>query len=86
MDDEQIDKVKLVLTNWNPLGEQVSKVADLDNYQIEAEDILFLIDKKSSIDRINKIMNTVISQAFGVYHDLSSTRKYAEKIRKILNE
>ena len=86
MDDKQIDKVKLGLTNWNTLGEHVSKVADLDNYQIEAEDILFLIDKKSSIDRINKIMNTVISQAFGAYHDLSSTRKYAEKIRKILNE
>ncbi len=86
LDDEQIDKVKLVLTNWNPMGEQVSRVSDLDNYKIEAEDILFQIDKKSSIDRINKIMNDVISQAFGVYHDLSNTTKYAEKIRKILNE
>ncbi|WP_339918457.1 hypothetical protein [Yeosuana marina] len=85
MDDEQIEKVKKVLVDWNPLGDQASKVEDLDNYQIEAEDILFQIDKKSSIDWINKILTEVISQAFGVYHQLNDTKIYAEKIRKILN-
>jgi len=85
MDDEQIEKVKLILTEWNPLEEQASKIDDLKNYEIEAVDILFHIDKKSSVDRINKIMTEVISQAFGVYHDLKDTKKYAEKIRKILN-
>ena len=86
MEDEQIEKVKIVLTNWNPLGDQILKIEDLDNYQIEAEDILFQIDKKSSTNRINKIMTDVISQAFGVYHNLDDSRKYAEKIREILNE
>ena len=86
MDDEQIEKVKIVLTDWNPLGDQILKIEDLDNYQIEAEDILFQINKKSSTDRINKIMTDVISQAFGVYHNLDDTRKYAENIREILNE
>jgi hypothetical protein len=86
MNDEQIEKVKQVLIEWNPLGDQASKVEDLDNYQIEAEDILFQIDKKSSINRINKIMTDVISQAFGIYHDLNGTIIYAEKIRKVLNE
>ena len=86
MDDEQIEKIKLILTDWNPLGDQASKVDDLNNYETEAIDILFHIDKKSSINRINKIMTEVISQAFGVYHDLEDTIKYAEKIRKILSE
>lgn len=86
MNEEQIDKVKLILTDWNPLGDQASKVEDLNNYKTEAIDILFYIDNKSSVDRINKIMTEVISQAFGVYHNLKDTIKYAETIRKVLNE
>ena len=86
MDDEQIENVKQIMIEWNPLGDQASKIKDLDNYQIETEDILFHIDKKSSIDRINKIMTEVISEAFGVYYDLNNTRKYAERIKKILND
>ena len=86
MDEEKIGKIKLVLIEWNPLGDQASKVKDLDNYQVEAEDIFFHIDKKNSVERINKIINIVFSEAFGVYHNLDDTKKYAEKIKKILNE
>jgi hypothetical protein len=82
MDDEQIVEIQSILTEWNPLGEKASEIHDLNNYETEAIDILFYIDKKSSIDRINKIMTQVISQAFGVYHDLESTKQYAEKIRR----
>ena len=85
MNEEQIDKVKLILTEWNPLGEQASKVDDLNNYETEAIDILFYLDKKSSVDRINKIMTEVISQAFGVYHDLKDTVQYAKRIRSTFN-
>lgn len=86
MDDEQIEKVKQVLVEWNPLGNRALKVEDLNNYETEAIDILFYIDKKSSINRINKIMIEVISQAFRVYHDLKDSIKYAEKIKEVLNE
>jgi len=81
MDEKQIEDIKSILSDWNPLGDQASKFDDLNNYETEAIDILFYIDEKSSIDRINKIMTEVISQAFGVYHDLKDTVKYAEKIR-----
>ncbi|MBU1368042.1 MAG: hypothetical protein KJ754_07520 [Bacteroidetes bacterium] len=82
MDDKQIEGIQSILTEWNPLGEKASEVHDLNNYKTEAIDILFHIDKKSSIDRINKIMTRVISEAFGVYHELEDTRQYAEKIRR----
>lgn len=82
MDDAQIEKIQSILSEWNPLGEKASEIHDLNNYETEAIDILFYIDKKSSIDRINKIMTQVISQAFGVYHDLENTKQYAEKIRR----
>jgi len=82
MDEEQIKKVQEILMNWNPLGDRASEIEDLNDYETEAVDILFHIDKKSSVDRINKMMTTVIYQAFGVYHDLKDTIKYANQIRK----
>jgi hypothetical protein len=85
MNEEQINKVKLILTDWNPLGDQASKVEDLNNYENEAIDILFCIDKKSSVDRINKIMTEVISQAFGLYPDLKDTVQYAKGIKSTFN-
>ncbi len=77
MDEELIENIKLVLTDWNPLGGQASQILDLENYQTEAIDILFYLDKKSSINYINKIMVEVLSQAFGLDLKLEETKKYA---------
>ena len=84
MDEEHIEKIKQILTDWNPLGERASQVPDLDNYETEAIDILFYIDKKSSSNYINKIMVEVITEAFGVDLDLKETKKYADRIREII--
>ena len=85
MDEQHIEKVKLLLTEWNPLGEKASQITDLENYETEAIDILFYIDKKSSTNYINKIMVVVLSQSFGLNFELTATIKYAEKIKKIIN-
>lgn len=84
MDEKLIEKIKLILTDWNPLGEQASQILDLENYKTEVIDILFYIDKKSSINYINKIMVEVLSQAYGLDLKLEETKKYAEKIREII--
>jgi hypothetical protein len=86
MNEDYINKVKQLLLNWNPLGDKSKQIADLDNYNTEAIDILWHIDKKSSIDRINKITAQVLSEAFGIYIDLNVSRKYAEKIQSIIND
>ncbi len=86
MDDELIEKVKLILTEWNPLGDQASVVEDLDNYETEAIDILFYLNKKSSVEKINKVMVTVVSEAFGLLDDFEDSLQYAAKIKKALNE
>ena len=85
MNEKHIEKVKQLLTNWNPLGEMANQIPDLENYETEAIDILFFIDKKSPVNYINKIMVDVLSQAFGLGLDLKTTIKYAEKIRTIIN-
>jgi 5S rRNA maturation endonuclease (ribonuclease M5) len=86
MNEEHINKVKQILTDWNPLGEKASQIEDLENYETEAIDILFYIDKKTSTDRINRIMTQVLSEAFGVYVELGESKKYAKKIRTIIND
>ncbi len=84
MDEEHIEKIKQILTDWNPLGERAKQVPDLDNYETEAIDILFYIDKKSSSNYINKIMVEIITEAFNVDLDLKETKKYADRIREII--
>jgi hypothetical protein len=46
MDEKHIEKVKQLLTDWNPLGERAKQITDLGNYETEAIDILFYLDKK----------------------------------------
>ena len=86
MNEDHINKIKQILTDWNPLGEKASQIEDLENYETEAIDILFYIDKKTSTDRINRITTQVLSEAFGVYVELGESKKYAKKIRIIIND
>ncbi|PKP22057.1 MAG: hypothetical protein CVU04_00015 [Bacteroidetes bacterium HGW-Bacteroidetes-20] len=86
MNEELIEKVKQILTEWNPLGDYASEVEDLNNYETEAIDILFYLNKKSSVERINKVMVEIVSDAFGLLDDFEDTLQYAEKIKKSLNE
>ena len=86
MDEKHIEKVKQLLTDWNPLGERAKQITDLGNYETEAIDILFYLDKKTSVNHINKIMVQVLSEAFNLEIDLDVSRKYAEMIRKIIIE
>jgi hypothetical protein len=84
--ENQIEKVKQLLTEWNPLGERSVEISDLNNYQTEAVDILFLLNKKSSVAYINKLMVKVLAEAFNLEIDLNESYTYAEKLREIINE
>jgi len=84
--ENQIEKVKQLLTEWNPLGERSVEISDLNNYETEAVDILFLLNKKSSVAYINKLMVKVLAEAFNLEIDLNESYTYAEKLREIINE
>jgi hypothetical protein len=86
MNEEQIEKVKQILTEWNPLGDFAAKVPDLDNYDTEGNDLAFYIDKKSSVSKINKLLIEILEQAFDYPVDLEESISYAEKIKNILSE
>lgn len=86
MDEKHIEKIKQILTDWNPLGERAKQIKDLENYEVEAIDILFFIDKKTSVNQINKVMVQILSEAFNLEINMDLSRKYAEMIKKILVE
>ena len=78
IEDEFIQKVMKILTDWNPLGSRASTISDLDNYRTEAIDILCHFDLNKTNTAI--IVREVINQAF----DLSlSARDCAGVGRKI---
>ena len=91
MEQEIIDKVKLVLNDWNPLGKNASKIEDLNEYETEAIDILFYIDFEITSKRpvevkkkIERIVNEIILEAFRIDLDNEECSKAAEKIYQIV--
>jgi len=71
MDERTIEKVKKILTQWNPLGERASFIEDLNEYQTEAIDILFHLNFSKSHSEATNVVQTVLNQAF----DLELTRE-----------
>lgn len=86
MNEVQIEKVKDILTKWNPLGERVNEISDLNEYEIEATDILWHIKSNSSIEQIERITRTVIEQAFNLHIKSSEVMPIAEQIHKVLTK
>lgn len=82
MNEEQIEKVRQILTEWNPLGDFAAKVPDLDNYDTEANDLAFYIDKKSSVTKIDKLMIEILEQAFEFPLHLKDSLLHAERINQ----
>ena len=66
MNEEHIQLVKNKLVELNPLGERAKLISDLNDYETEAVDILFHLNKSDSRDRVGKIIRTVFEQAFNL--------------------
>ncbi|GAA3624193.1 DUF1871 family protein [Flavivirga jejuensis] len=86
MNKRHIEKLKDMLSEWNPLGEQANQISDLDNYDIEATDILFHIDKKNSVEQISKMVRSVLEQAFDIDVETKKSLEIANKIYLMLNK
>ncbi len=86
MNEEHIVKVQALLTEWNPLGNQSAQISDLNNYEIEATDILFHIKKNNTVDQISKMITTVLNQAFGIHVEPVKCKIIAEQVQIMLKE
>ena len=72
MDPKQIEAVMRILSDWNPLGAAAAKVPDLDNYRIEAIDIIAVSGfGRMTQSTVDGAVFQVINQAF----ELSLTKE-----------
>lgn len=86
MNKKYIERLKDILSAWNPLGDQSGKISDLENYETEATDILFHINKRYSVGQISKIIKTVLEQAFNINVDDEKCLAVANEIHSMINE
>jgi hypothetical protein len=84
IEDELIQKVMKILTDWNPLGSRASMISDLDNYRTEAIDILCHFDLNRTNTAI--IVREVINQAFDLSLSARDCASVGREIQKLLKE
>ena len=86
MEEEQINQISKILTEWNPLGEDSKNIPDLDHYRTEAIDILCQIEiQKKNLD-IMKITKCIIEEAFTISIAKKECIIPAQKIREVVNK
>lgn len=87
--EEQLKQIAEVLAEWNPLGEASAKVADLEGYRTEAEDIAFGLAITGPFQREPKtarLTREVLNQAFGLNLALADCLGPAARIQAILEK
>ncbi len=83
MKNEEIEKIRIIIEEWNPLRETVNNFKELFGYKYEAMDIHsnFRIFPQKSIKQIIK---QIIKESFDIAIIDSELDSVAEKISKIL--
>ncbi|HDL02077.1 MAG TPA: hypothetical protein ENH23_07575 [candidate division Zixibacteria bacterium] len=81
MDEEQIEKIMRVLSDWNPLGERAVSIDDLDGYRTEAIDMIFHFSMSHTFNNTLNIVRAILNEAFNLS---LSKDECAEPSRKIL--
>jgi|GEM_PF-2063729 len=83
MKNEEIEEIRIILEDWNPLGEKANDFKELFGYKYEAMDIHsnFRIFPQKSIEQIVK---QIIEQAFEISIVESELDSVVEKISQIL--
>jgi len=81
--DIRHEKVKEVLTRWNPLGDEADLIEDLNDYSTEALDILSLIVMKGKKASRAHVIRDVLNGAFGLSLTVKECEAAAAEIMEI---
>ena len=80
--EHQIEAVKKILTQWNPLGDTAKGYSDLDDYNTEAIDILFHTGSKGNP---TPIVREILNEAFYLDLSLDDCSKAGHAIKNIIS-
>ena len=81
-----IREISNVLAEWNPLGEEANLIADLNGYKFEAMDLILWIEPDSSETYANRMVRTVLNEAYGLSLKKADCIIPAKKILEIIKE
>jgi hypothetical protein len=84
IENELIQEVMKILTDWNPLGSRASTISDLDSYRTEAIDILCHFDLNRTNTAI--IVREVINQAFDLSLSAADCAIVGRKIQELIKK
>ena len=82
--EEQIHKVMQLLVAWNPLGDRVNSVEQLDEYRTEAIDILFHLSLNGPDASPARIVQDVLNEAFDISLSLEECIDVGQKISTLV--
>jgi hypothetical protein len=90
-EDEISGEIIKVLNEWNPLGVRSKQIEDLDNYELEANDIIYFYDDdiqfpkyKDKKTKVLKVVRTILNDSFNLNLTDEDCKIPAEKIYNIL--
>ena len=70
---KETEETQKILSKWNPLGASKADIKDLNDYETEANDILFHIEtefhfpkKGNPLKRTQRIIKEVLNEAFNL--------------------
>ncbi len=92
MTQDKIERIKNILSEWDPAKKSLIPVTDLNNYETEVEDFLFSLemeydypDEKITKRQALRMLKQVLNEAFNLQLTNSDYEKPTQEIMKILN-
>ena len=82
--EEHIQKVMQLLVAWNPLGNRVDSIEQLDDYRTEAIDILFHLSLNGPNASPARIVQDVLNEAFDLSLSLEECMDVGRKISTLV--
>jgi hypothetical protein len=82
--EEQIQKVMQLLVEWNPLGDRVNSIEQLDDYRTEVIDILFHLSLNGPNASPARIIQDVLNEAFDLSLSLEECMDVGLKISTLV--
>jgi hypothetical protein len=83
-EDEKAIEIGKILAAWNPLGNGAAAVADLNDYEIEAMDILWVMELYGY--SVKKAVSGVLQEAFLIDLDKNELEHHSNRIKSILGK
>lgn len=88
---KEIEETQKILSKWNPLGAKKTDIKDLNDYETEANDIVFHIrtefhfpKKGNPLKRNQRIIKEVLNEAFNLSLSDDDCKDSATELMEIL--